>query len=322
MSFIYELVAGRHAEYNEDRLTQIFTALFNKSSGFRQIACEFLEIKDEDNLKAETQPYYKTGKDVGRLDIRIKRNNRIIMIIENKINALLTKKQLDKYDNNLRGIRACPRAVITKWYPDIDCGKWKKYRWSEFYECCINKSNNLSKTDSFLLDEFLKYLEELGMKKVSIISKKKLRDVADVLYHIRSEAKPMVSLGNKQVFETLSNYFKILDDIVDAIKQDNLFKKTIGKNFRFCPWIGSYWEKDEIPRKDLFICYEIKLKKSLNNISKIGTGIRFDSNKKGRYNIITYCSNKNNNFIKEKQYKEINSAFIDEAIDFWRKEFK
>lgn len=175
-SYLEEALAGGYSDYSEDRLSQIFCASFNHSSRFRKLFLETvnLDSKSYAALSAQTQISYEAGKKDARIDIIIYKNGKPYIVIENKVDAPLTNKQLSKY-NKIKDLRRCKKLAVVKHYFDsIIQGQWKIYHWADLYSAykLAFVAGISNQVDKFVISNFVEYLEMMNMSRVHQISVK------------------------------------------------------------------------------------------------------------------------------------------------------
>jgi hypothetical protein len=256
-NFITTLIKGRHSPRDEDRLTQAFVACFNYSSWFRKIAIQFFGFPSNYTVTAEAQTISKDGK--GRLDIKILNDaGNEVGVIENKIDSVLTYKQLKRY----RKAGHKRIVAIAKKYPaiDVNFACFNIYRWSEFYHKIENVSTLLMPKDNLIVGGFLNYLKELGMVGLKRITRANLIEASKLLSFIsrpskKEEKKPLPAVNPFFTFNELINYFQY---VWEEANKDPFLRKRLNKNFRFRPYLklDKKWEEDE-DFKYPVVCFDL-----------------------------------------------------------------
>ncbi|MFH1024528.1 MAG: PD-(D/E)XK nuclease family protein [Planctomycetota bacterium] len=234
--FLVTAIKGHYTLEDEDRLTQVFVACFNHSTLFRKIALRFFRFPKVSGAMAATQISSHDKK--GRLDISIfDHEGHELGVIENKIDSVLTGRQLKKYKK--AGHKTI--VAITRKYPEIDenLGRFHIYRWSEFYSVLEDTRDGWTSSDRLLIGAFLQYLKEIEMTGLQEITRNDLIDAGKAISFLAKPSKAYASrslLINNPffVFNELTQYFQRV--YADANK-DPLLRKRIGKNFRFNPYL-------------------------------------------------------------------------------------
>lgn len=328
MSYLKEVLKGNYNNYNEDRLSQIFSASFNHSNLFKKIFFKSINQKSL-NLKelySKTQINYGAYDKEARIDIIILRKRTPVILIENKVEAPLEHNQLKKYDQ-IDELRRCKKiAMVKNYFQDITQAlNWKIHHWSDFYSSlkkCLNRGIK-NPNDNFIILNFIEHLELMNMARVNKIARKNLEDLAIVLNKMKMDIKPHTSLSNKNFFETGNQTLSILEEIIDLAHQETSIVRRVGKNFRAIPFL-SWWSGDD-PQQviGLSITVDVNARKSVNKIKVIGTGIFFYNKYPKRYEITTYCQYKKyGDFEKEIYYEKKDLVFdiyAKQVITAWKK---
>jgi hypothetical protein len=296
--YLTEAIKGRLQDYDENRLSQIFSASFNNSLQFRKIFLNFIGFKGKEELVCKTQWYKFTNKR-NFIDIKIFKksspNGNPVIVIENKIESELTNKQLKDYNGiqEIKRLKPKFKIALVKYFFEFYNENWTIIHWSEFYRELQKHVHKMKgEKDKFIIDNILNYLKKNNMALVEKISKEDLNKLADYIYLTKSifDGSPGKKLDIK-VFETASNFFTILEFICSKIKENKDFKKIIGKNIQFSPHLGDVNEDEK--------CYcaftfNITLSKEYKGIKHIRTGIFFDGigKKNKKYGIYLVKYNK------------------------------
>jgi len=233
--FLWTAIKGHYSPENEDRLTQVFVACFNHSGLFRKTVFRFFGYKYLGGARAVSQRQSNDAN--GRLDVVVvDENDRELFIIENKIDAVLTGKQLGRYK------KAGHRNVIAiaRKYPKLDANlaQYYIYRWSDFYVALEAGIQNASGSERLLGGAFLGYLRELNMSGLKKITKNQLVDACKAISIIgapgKYQARTLSKVNPFFVFSELSRYFEY---VYHEAHNDPLMRKRFGKNFRFSPYL-------------------------------------------------------------------------------------
>ncbi|MBE0569911.1 MAG: PD-(D/E)XK nuclease family protein, partial [Ignavibacteriaceae bacterium] len=293
MGYLEEILQGNYSNYNEDRLSQIFSASFNESNLFRQSFLKTIDIKPvrTGELYSKTQINYGSLNEDSRIDIIIYRKRSPFIIIENKVDSPLGISQLKKYYKIKELARTKKIALVKYYFQSFDqIYPWKIYHWSEFYLVLRNLLDKpkLKRDDKSIISNFVKHLELMRMARVNKISAMELRDLAIVLNKIKMSDKPHTALSNKNIFDTGLNLISVLEDIIELTRQEKVIANRIGKNFRAAPYLSWWYGDDDLNVTGLSITVDLMVKRSKNKIKSIGTGIFFYNNSPKRYFISTY----------------------------------
>lgn len=328
MSYLKEILTGDYSNYNEDRLSQIFSASFNNSNLFKRIFFKTIDsdLKSLSKYRAMTQINYGLTDEDARIDIIIYSRNKPFIIIENKVNAPLTINQLKKY-NNIKELASCRKLAIVKHYFEnfVENTKWEIFHWADFYPNFKKTVENgiSNPVDLHIIENFIEHLELMNMSRVNKISHTDLTNFADAISRIRTDGKVSISLTNKNIFETGIQFLSILEEIIDLAHQEPLLMKSVGKNFRYNPRLD-YWSENEFKENnDLNISITIKLTREINNIKILGAGLFFYNDKPKSYSLLTFAMNNPlGDYVKESLYQKKDIVFDEYAkqvISSWKK---
>jgi len=326
-SYLLTSISGSFPTKSENRLSKVFCASFNNSDTFQKLFLKFIGIKERSKLIAIDQNYRKT-KRRNFLDIviytrdRYGMPNKLKLVIENKINAALTGKQLIDY-NKVKGIRNIPKSrkiALVKNYFELKDYSWRIKHWTELYlfftKFC--KTSN-SSIDTFIINNFLKYLEENNMSTVNSISREDLNSIIEI-FSVTEKLKSgnvFKTLKWQQSFDIATKFIKMMEEVVIRAKESPVILKK-SKKFQFNPRISSI-EPDE--EKLPFLWSYIQLKKN-KRYKSLCTGITFKDNKSM---IITFVKDLNDEYDKELIFKG-KVLDLDKysklTITYWEKKLK
>lgn len=318
--YLLEVIDGRYDLWEENRLSQIFCATFNNSRKFQKIFFELIGYHHIGEFHAETKKE--------NMDIWIYANNRRKpkIVIENKIEAELTPGQLRKYNKNDKVKNAKKIALVKFYFPFEKTLGWKIIHWVDLYGLLIknSKPKKLEEIDAFLIGNLLNYLEVLQMSRIYEIKKEDLKSLTKAVWFLGHVSnKGIISLKNP-IFKTADDYINMIESVIELTRNEPFFKKRIGKNFQFTPYIG--WNQENEGEKTPWIGVEITLSNKHKSIKHIGTGINFIKRKDGyRYDIMTYAADKDYNYIQEKPYGNNDLKFeiySKQVILCWKKWLK
>lgn len=320
MVFIADAIKGSYAERSEDRLTQVFCACFNGSRRFRQLFLRFIgHRRGADAFRARTQEQYATSGASCRADILIGVPGRLpSIVVENKIDAPLTTRQLKTY-NRVGDFRDAHKIALVKHYFEMQrVPNWKILHWADFHSTLAIGTKVASPTDSFILREFVEFLEGLGMARALIIERERLQELARFMQAVR-DPKPYQHLNSITPFETATDYLGMLEDIVNQMHEESLFRKRLGKKARYSPWLAWWCEKDA--DKNPWLGVDIRLRKPHKGIARISTALLFDS-KRGTLTVQTYTSDKAGSFMSSIVHKgDLHfESYAKRVITFWKEQ--
>jgi len=320
MVFIVEAIKGSHAEQSEDRLTQVFCACFNNSRRFRQLFFQFIGFKGGAGaVRATTQEQYAIRGLSCRADLLIGIPGcEPSIVVENKIDSPLTPHQLKTYDRVPDFCDARKIALVKHYFEMERVGVWRVLHWADFHSTLVVSRPVGDAIDSFILREFVKFLEELGMARALLIERKRLRELARFMKTVR-EPKPHHPLASVTPFQTATDYLGMLEDIVNQMHEEPLFRKRLGKRARFSPRL-SWWNDDGVGKQlDPWLGVQIRLRKPYKSVASISTAILFDS-KRGSLMVQTYTSDESGNFLFSIVHKgDLRfESYAKRVITFWK----
>jgi hypothetical protein len=316
-NYLSTVIKGSFREYDENRLTKIFCATFNHSTIFKKAFYKFIGISGNNNWLADDQYYRKTDKGniidiiIGEADRNgtIKRKK---IIVENKVNCHLTKEQLNNYDRiqDIRNISQKHKIALVKNYFQHSIKNWKIKHWNNFYNGILvyeNKKNvSQQPIDEFLIKNFLNYMKENNMDIVKSIDTNDLR----LIYNI-FDFKRARSIKQKQPFEIATNFINMLKGLIERTKENKIICDKIKKNFHFNPWIGSWYDLTD-GKKEEWPCIvaKIRLRKAVNDIIRLETGLYFE---KKRQKVYTYIWS---SIVKKDAFYPNEKAFRTKILDY------
>ena len=261
--FIQEMIKGRHADRSEDRLSRVFSALFNGSAVFRLAVRRALSINGESGfLVSVVQPPAGARQRHGRLDLKIvdqSRQGREAVVIENKIDSRLTGKQLLKYkkaaSSNRRVVALVRRPPRPKW----GLRRFEIYSWSQVGAAVVSVLGRCrSQIEKALLVSFVTYLEEMKMKPVPEVTRSDLSSLQGLNRVFRSDSKwELINLGRKSPFEVAASLTAVFAYVCEEARRDDFFEKRFEKRFRFAPWFQNWRSNDDEGYPDRAIGFSI-----------------------------------------------------------------
>ena len=325
MAFLAEAVKGRHDATGEDRLTQIFCASFNESAHFRNLACNFLGVEAEDGFKAFTQIYAAT-RDDSRFDIQIiNRHGSVRILIECKLGAPLTRKQLLKY-NRARELSDCTKVALVKHVPTFfePPPGWEVRRWSKLYEHLEIHGTKTTGIDGFIIREFIGFLGGLGMAMVTEMRKDDIKCLADGLKQLRFDPKPDFSLDRKPFLKSALDFVSMLESVTEAARTDAILSPRISEDSRSGPRVSYWWKDESEKQKLLMIVTHISLRKAhRKQFHFLGTGLLFD--KSGEFSLHAFLADRHQTWDEKQREIPIPSNktftldyYSQKAITAWR----
>jgi hypothetical protein len=281
---------------NEDRLSQIFSATFNNSRIFQKLFLKFIKLPFKKlHFICETQNHYPGMAKDSRTDIEIfiqaQYTKKHFILVENKVAAHLYTDQLKQY-NAVKELLPCKRriALTRENYEPKPFEGWINKTWGDFYAFLMKFRPNIinHKTDLFIIDNFLEYLEENDMEKITKISRNEVCLLSKFLFNARYEKIPamqVLNISEKNIFTIASHVYSIFDDIGrDTSNMEIIVKRTRTK-IRPHPHLGYEEDNKQSERKLLWLGLIIELPKDYKNIHFLCSGIVFNNNKKGTYRI-------------------------------------
>lgn len=321
-SYLTEALYGNYTMEGEDRISQIFSASFNHSVIFQRAVMQFFNLSFQAELHSDTQITYTVNDRPAKLDILIKKSNSNLIVVENKIDAPLTKQQLSKYDK-VSAIKKCKKYCFVKHYKTISeiSKTWNICYWGDFYIRLVS----LEEKD-FVTNNFIAILKKYDMERPSVIKKTDLKNLSKAFHSIRYENRPHFNY-NQPIFEAVVDFKKILEDIFrKAAKHDIILKRT-GKTFRPSMHFSYWWEDVDIKKGKelLWIGCQAKMVKPHNKIDRFGAALLL-YNKSEKYDIVAYVGNAGDSWDDDMYYfpkKDLNCLeFEHEAIKYWSRKLK
>lgn len=325
-NYLCESLRGDHDFGSENRLTQVFSAAFNVSTKFRQYFLAFVHHKPLYGATAETQISF-LQREQRRPDICIRTARTIKVVIENKVDSPLTVRQLRSY-SGINGLRHARKIAMVKHFfePFSTVKDWSIYHWGDFYRFLEARIRHIQpdQTDYFIIRNFLNYLETVGMKTPTRITKAELQMLAKAIFQLRNSKSPSFSL-KKPVFEIANKYVDMLESVVNLLRTEKAktVRSRLGKAYRFNPSISN-WYVDDSEKKHMRVCLstEIRLKKKIHGRRLIATGLFFNNKSPTQYEFITYAQKDGPEFGPERRYRTkdlILDNYAKHVLGVWKK---
>ena len=348
--YLINAAKGKFELTYENRLSRIFSASFNSSTLFRKMFFEFIGFgKSYIKYFAKTEvcniiydgsliKRFKNKKGLNDITIYYSNEKEPVIIIENKIEADFELKQIEKYNAIIKQNRWKPRKklLMLKYFKEKE--GWESYHWNNFHLYLKDNIKQLNRdykheVDKFIINNFLKYLEELGMAYVTKIKKSEFKNVANCIYLITNysklEEKPawISNIYSNGAFATLNNFISMLQDIFSDVRNEPFLRNKIEKKkIQFTPRMGYYPAEDKAGKtinRSLYIGFEIKVKNVKKPIKYLGTSIDFYSNNNNFRGIFAYASDEDNYIDKfAKEYKFIKDGKGGEEILHYHNYYK
>lgn len=318
-SYLTEALYGNYNFLGENRLSQAFSSSYNHSVLFQKAVMDFFDLKFQRSLKSETQYAFPKYKNPALIDILIFNRNRTHIVIENKIDAPLTRHQLHKYDK-ITEIRRCKKICFVKHYKSVVELKdnWSVRYWGDFY---IHLE--MLKEKDFVIANFIELLKEYGMERPSVILKKDLKSLATTLKKIRFDNKPDFIVKSSE-FETMLAFKLMMEDVFRKAAKETVLTKRAGKTFRAKMSFSWWYDKNKKVKEWLWFGCQTTLKKEYKGIKNFGAALLlYDENEK--YDVVAYISEQSGDWIDYKCYpkKDLNCLdFESMAIKFWKLKLK
>ena len=289
-SFLSEALRGSFDLNSEDRLTQVFVSSFNHSAKFRKYLSVFLACKLPPRAFAVAQRSFLKGSHK-RPDICICAGRSTKVVLENKIEAPLTVKQLKSYSGVQELSKAKKIALVKHFFEPLPITKdWRILHWSDlgrFLERKVKKQA-ADTTDYFIVHNFISLLDTIGMSTPNRITKSELQHLAKAFHKMRNAAGPDISL-RVPAFEVASNYIDMLEAVVTMSREEPIIRKRAAKNYQFNPRINSWWDEDEEKEHmHLSLTVEIRVKPKATGLCAVGTGLFFSNKRPGHYEFLSY----------------------------------
>ena len=323
MGYLSDLISGDDPNDGENRLSRIFSATFNHSPPFRKAILGLLDERYYPTSTASIQESYRARGEKSIIDILLKHKNRIIAIIENKIDATLTGAQLKKY-NQIREFRKVRKrfCFVKSTSPIEQCpASWKIIYWHDIHSLLLKKCSK-----DFFSKNFMEILEEHNMITPQKITNTDLKQLAKAFHQIRYQKKPWIT-GKLQVFETVNKYNAMLAELWIMAKKDEVIQKRIGRSFR--P-VVSWWDPDvDRPKRGrsspIWIGAWLRLPKPYKTIKFLTTGLYF-SDKPESYNITSDALKKDYEEVGNvNEYTKHDLVFAEwskQVLNFWKRKLR
>lgn len=322
MGYLSELIYGNYDSNSEDRLSQIFSASFNHSPSFKRAILRFLGVSYRAGYTSDTQLSYDVKGRTFKIDISLQYKQTTHIIIENKVDSILTARQLRNYNiipelRNVKKICIVRKVEPGEKYP----GNWTILHWHDVHSCLRTEC-----PDDFFAQNVMEILEEHNMMVPEKITRSELQALARALYTLRYKKRPILSL-DQPVFETIIKYKAMLGEIWSMARKDELIRKRVARNFRCNPMIGNLYDEDTKrgDRRSLWLGWMIALARKRKQIKRISTGISF-SEKEQWCRISTDVLDRTNSILgNDIEYRKKDLIFADyskQVISFWRRRLR
>lgn len=298
--YLNEILMGEYASHSEDRLTQVLAATFNASQQFRHIFMSFAGIKVQrrHSLRAQTQTEYDLSGKYARTDMEVRVGSRVVLVVENKVESRLTAHQLLTY-NKIPDVRRAKKVALVKHYFPNPKGadEWRVLHWHDLHAQAQKAlSKKCHEVDRFVIRGFVSRLEVAQMDRATFISSADLKIMARALHKVQYDNRCWLSL-KKPVFQTAQNFLDILEGIIDESRTRGSFVAKVGGRYLFNPAISSSGNaRDREKRWPISLQADIKLKKPINEIVRLGLGLFMTE--RGTFDIVVYAINKKNRYIQ------------------------
>ena len=291
------MLTGDYRPFKEDRLTQLTAASFNQSKIFRGCLLDFLGVRNAKriaNATAKTQISAQHHGDLGRLDLQIIRGDRVVAIIENKVDSALYPGQLNFYSRD-PDLESAKKIALVKHYFNMEgsIGNWVVLHWRDFYlALCkrLDSKQSIPALDGFIINNFKQYLEASHMHIPTEISKKDMNELARMLYCIRYPQKNKYHGIHPKgpVFETAADWVRIMESIFEESRLVSKLTKAARKKYRFNPCV-SHWKDEEPGEKNyrwLAIHAKIPFAKPRGKTRSVGMGLFVEDN--GKWQVVVF----------------------------------
>ncbi|HCN36282.1 MAG TPA: hypothetical protein DIS94_01035, partial [Bacteroidetes bacterium] len=312
-------------------LSNIFSATFNNSEKFQKLFLKFINSKvPHGKLYSKTRVCFNDGKMKCIPDILIYKNNDVKIVIENKIELELTPQQLDNYKNISELGKLEKFALVKYFFPTAEYKDWEIFQWSTLYsEIKIKLSKFLStekNKEQFIINQFLKHLENLNMDIPDGISKKDFKLLCDGFRQLK-KSDPYFSRNSIEFFSNASKFVKYFQEIINFSKRDKAIRKKVGVNYQFNPFIAYNWNTEEDRKNKKFnttFGAKIELKNRKLKIRQLGIEIQIDIKDYKKDYINVYSIDFNNDYTNESKYnlRGIKTLKFNKLRDFTIKTWK
>lgn len=218
---------GALTSRQEEQLSRTFQTCFAHSRSFRAVAARVLsqhcslpfKLDPEAGWSCDVEVPTTDGK--GRIDIRLRPvgdlGARKTICIESKVRAP------DKREQLLRYVGMGTVILLTKELPRVG-DRWmnenciRHLRWQDLHDALSNP-NGIKGKDKFLIDEFCRYLEDMGMAWRSKVTKKDIEEISRVFRVIGSDK--VRGIQPRRALEAASRWLNLLSEVAVRLRQEN-----------------------------------------------------------------------------------------------------
>lgn len=274
--FIKQIIEGGYSEYSENRLTKLFAAVYNSSKDFRTAFNEiWIQKKLRFDVYADTHVSY-SNKYIPDLVIRNKETDDEVAIIEVKVDADLTEKQLNNYSKIVES--KVIKIALVKHYFEFDVSGWKVIRWSQVFRLLSDKF----KKDNYA-NILFSHLKEYGMASKNSITADQLRVVANYYYELKNGKHSEFSLNGSNPIMQAASIVEFVTCICDELKAISLKNvKTISPKFSYSNEHNEDGKK-ELAYRQLVVIVNLDKPMGKNKIHSIYFSIEFSLKEKNEF---------------------------------------
>jgi len=321
-SYLSEALKHDYPPHSENRLSQVFAASFNHSHRFRDLFHSFTRIPSFVDSRALTEQHTADG----RLDICICDKHGRKAIIENKVDAPLTVRQLRRYAREHQDAKKI--ALVRDFFePFSSQTEWRICHWGDFYRHLVRgiEHGAQASVDHFVISNIITYLEDMDLNTVSAIELHDLDVMAQSLVKLRA-LKPDATLpiypSGGSVFETANSFTSMLRSIVERSKSEPSITRKAAKNYRFAPYLKHHaatW--DSRPYFEMGV--SIRAHPRNKKVRAIYTAIRLYDGDRDNHRVVVYkmmkdgqqrlCPHRGKGDVLEFE------SYCEHVINLWRK---
>jgi len=274
-------VNWKKTEPEENMFTSVMSAVLEKVPGFNKMLLgKVLKRKVSKEYGVLTQEHRTDSGIIPDITL-VSEDGQDTILIENKLQDVLKKAQLNKYTKHIAKTLTKTRLVVISYYDqEVLDGKYNdviRLKWWEVYEMvkkCLNKEG--SKTKEYLLKEFLNYMEDNNMMPFSGLKPADINAVAisKIIYYFVSSINEAIK-GDKEVKRV-----KRFSAVGDAEDIAGIFTGMKIKK-KYTVYLSLYFMEKEVR---FYITVwgadgkHIKLKKAFTNVSIGSKKITFKGN--------------------------------------------